>query len=437
MKNHLCFKTRIFLNARCWLLAACAFSANIFAGQAFAAQITGTVTNGTTNKPASGTEVVLLSLAGGMEEAGRVRTDGQGHFSFEFNDVSVPHLIRVDYQGASYFRQVPPGTTTADISIYDAAMQVDHLIAEAHIFQLQAGGGQLEVRESYTLRNESKPPRTKAGDRTFEIVLPDGAQLKEGSFLRPGGMPLSSMPVPTKQKGHYAFDNPLRPGQSQFQVTYTLPYGGSQDFVIKPDMLTAEIGIMLPKSMQFKARGEDFLTAQEESGMATFVAKSVPAGRTLQFSVSGEGSAPMEAKQGGARVPTQGGPQAGSGGGLGPPNNSADPLSGLRWYVIGGVAVIIAGGAWFAMRKKNALAQAGMAASEPGSSPATSSRRGTRQDGQRTSSPPAGAASMLDVIKEELFQLETDRLLGKISPQEYQASKAGLESLLRRQLKNS
>lgn len=436
LKNNWHFKTGISLNARCWLLAACVFTANSFTGQAFAAQITGTVTNGTTNKPAPGTEVVLLSLAGGMEEAGHARTDNQGRFTVDFSDVGVPHLVRVDYQGASYFRQVPAGTTSADVTIYDAAMQVDHLIAEAHIFQLQAGSGQLEVRESYTLRNESKPPRTKAGDRTFEIVLPQGAQLKEGSFLRPGGMPLSSMPAPTKQKNHYAFENPLRPGQSQFQVTYTLPYGGSQDFVIKPDMPTAEIGIMLPKSMQFKPRGEDFLTAQEESGLATFVAKSVPAGKTLQFSVSGEGAAPPEGQQG-AQMPTQSGQPAAPGGGLGPPNNAADPLSGLRWYVIGGVAVIIAGGAWFAMRKKNALIQAGIAASGPGSSPATSSRRGTRQDGQRTSSPPSGAASMLDVIKEELFQLETDRLLGKISPQEYQASKAGLESLLRRQLKNS
>jgi hypothetical protein len=88
------------------------------------------------------------------------------------------------------------------------------------------------------------------------------------------------------------------------------------------------------------------------------------------------------------------------------------------------------------VRKKNALVQAGASESGPASGPAAASRRAARQDVERAS-PPSGAASMLDVIKEELFQLETDRLLGKISPQEYQASKAGLESLLRRQLKNS
>ena len=46
---------------------------------AFAAQITGTVTNGTTNKPSSGDEVTLLSLASGMEEVGKTKTDSQGH----------------------------------------------------------------------------------------------------------------------------------------------------------------------------------------------------------------------------------------------------------------------------------------------------------------------------------------------------------------------
>ena len=42
---------------------------------------------------------------------------------------------------------------------------------------------------------------------------------------------------------------------------------------------------------------------------------------------------------------------------------------------------------------------------------------------------------MLDAIKDELFQLETDRVEGKISQQDYDAAKRGLETLLRRQMK--
>jgi hypothetical protein len=43
---------------------------------------------------------------------------------------------------------------------------------------------------------------------------------------------------------------------------------------------------------------------------------------------------------------------------------------------------------------------------------------------------------MLTILKDELFQLETDKLNGKISEEEYQKNKAGLDTLMRRQMKN-
>ena len=50
--------------------------------RAFAQNITGTVTNGTTGKPSAGDEVTLLSLSQGMQEIGTTKSDAQGHFSF-------------------------------------------------------------------------------------------------------------------------------------------------------------------------------------------------------------------------------------------------------------------------------------------------------------------------------------------------------------------
>ncbi len=48
---------------------------------ALAADLGGTVTNGTTGKPAAGVEVTLLKLSNGMEEAGSARTDAQGRYT--------------------------------------------------------------------------------------------------------------------------------------------------------------------------------------------------------------------------------------------------------------------------------------------------------------------------------------------------------------------
>ena len=70
----------------------------------FAQNITGTVTNGTTGKPAAGDEVTLLSLSQGMQEVGSTKTDAQGKFSLAAPaDQRAPHMVRVTHGGVNYF----------------------------------------------------------------------------------------------------------------------------------------------------------------------------------------------------------------------------------------------------------------------------------------------------------------------------------------------
>jgi len=159
-----------------------------------AAQITGTATNGTTNKPAVGDDVVLLSLAGGMDEVGRAKTDSQGHFTVNVPSDGAQHLIQVVHGGVNYNHLAPPGTTTVDIMVYDSAKQVDNIGIDGRIFRLQTAGGQLEVSETYVVQNASIPPRTKMTDRTFEVTLPEGAQINDASVAGPGGMPVTATP---------------------------------------------------------------------------------------------------------------------------------------------------------------------------------------------------------------------------------------------------
>ena len=137
----------------------------LMSASAFAAQITGTVTNATTNKPSSGDEVTLLTLANGMEEAGTTKTDSQGHYTLNVPDENAQHLVRVARQNVHYFKAVPPGTTNVDVTVYDAGTQVEGLVTDARVFHVQAGGGSLDVREEYFLNNQSQPPRTKIGNR--------------------------------------------------------------------------------------------------------------------------------------------------------------------------------------------------------------------------------------------------------------------------------
>jgi LPXTG-motif cell wall-anchored protein len=369
------------------------FSLLVSAG-AFAAQITGTVTNATTNKPSSGDEVTLLSLASGMQEIATTKTDSQGHYTLNVPDADGQHLVRVARQSVHYFQAAPPGTTTVDITVYDAATQVEGLITDARVFHLQASGGSMDVQESYILNNQSQPPRTKIGNQTFAVTLPDGAQMGEASLTGPSGMPLTVAAVPSGAKNRYAYDFPIKPGQTRFEVTYKLPYSGSYEFSFKPEGPLSELGVLLPKSMKFNGISGGFAQDVDEAGLAVFFAKNVPANQEIKFSVS----------------------------------DLASGTSGALWFVVAGIMILIGGGG-FVIWRKSAGARA--AVNDP-----KAARLGSKARAQAQSAKPE-QSDMLDVLKNELFQLETDRVSGKISQQEYEKSKAGLDTLFRRQMKKN
>jgi hypothetical protein len=387
---------------------------------AFAAQITGTVTNATTNTPSSGDEVVLLSLANGMDEVAKTKTDRQGHYTLNVSDEGAQHLVRVVRQSVNYFKSAPPGTSTVDLTVYDAATQLDGLATDARVFHLQARGRSLEVEESYIINNQSQPPRSKIGNQTFAVTLPAGAEMGEASLIGPSGMPLTVAAVPSGVTNRYAYDFPIRPGQTRFEVTYKLPYSGTYDFSLRPESQLSELGVLLPKSMKFTGVSGGFAQDVDEAGLAVFFAKNVPANQEVKFSVSGEGLIPTDTP--GANDAQT----AGDSSGTAVPAASGG-TSGAVWFIVGTVAILIVGAVAFILWRKKAT---GKATSNP---KAAKSASKARAQAKVQEAKPQG--DMLDVLKDELFQLETDRVNGKISEEEYEKSKAGLDTLFRRQIK--
>jgi hypothetical protein len=399
-------------------IAAAIFSLLVSAG-AFAAQITGTVTNGTTNRPSSGDEVVLLSLASGMDEVAKTKTDSKGHYALNVPDDGSQHLVRVSRQSVNYFKAAPPGVTSVDVTVYDAATQVEGLVTDARVFHLQASGGSMNVQELYILNNQSQPPHTKIGNQTFAVTLPEGAQIGDASLTNPGGMPVTVAAVPSGAKDRYAYDFAIKPGETRFEVNYKVPYSGSHEFSLRPESPLSELGVLLPKSMKFTGTSPTFSQDRDEEGLAVFFAKNLPPNQEVKFSVSGEGLI-SDAAQGGGNSSK---PANEGGGAQGP--SSLVGTRGAFWFVVGALVILIGGGA-FVMWRKGAVARA--AAQDPKAAKAASKAKAQAQAAK-----PQG--DMLDVLKDELFQLETDRVSGKISQEEYEKSKAGLDTLFRRQMK--
>jgi hypothetical protein len=436
--------------------------------------LTGTVKNGTTGKPAAGDEVVLLKLGQGMEEGGRTKTDAKGHFSFPLDDAQSPHLIRVIHQEVTYHRMAPPGSTSVEVEVYDVAKKLAAgLNVVADIMRVQVEQGQLEVVRMFAVDNTSKPPRTQMNEHSLEFYVPDGAKIIGGQAVTSGGQPINSAPVPEDEKKiKYSFIFPLRPGTTQFQVAYQLPYTGSANLDPKSLYPMQHFVAILPKSMQFtpaaSTGGFQPMNDPNQPDANVQVASHTTLGQNLAFRVSGEGKLSEREEGGGAQGESgeSASPSAGNdnanrpGGGLGPPIDAPDPLQRYgwlnlewRWWVLGGFAAVLVVGGIFVASRQQAAARAAV---RYGATPKTAALRADAfgadvEDELGPDFAPISASGasrplpvpgsqprsslLLEGLKEELFQLEVDRKQNKISPLEYEKAKAALDLTLDRALK--
>jgi len=411
---------------------------------AFAQTLTGTVKNVTTGKPAAGDEIVLLKLGQGMEEAGRSRTDSKGNFALTLDDAGAPHLVRAIHQGVTYHRMAPPGTTSVEVEVYNVGKKIDGIEVVADIMRVQVEQGRLEVTRQFAVQNSSKPPRTQMNDRNLEFYIPEGAKIGEGSAMTQHGNPLKAAPVPEGDKNLYSFIFPLRPGITQFQVSYQLPYSGSANIDPKSLYPLQHFVAILPKSMEFSAAPDTNFKPMNDPNQPDAnvqLASATALGQSLAFKISGEGTLHARVEGGGAQgenTPAQS--ENRPGGGLGPPIDAPDPLQKYRWPILGGIAVVLVASAIYVALRQQSAARVGAHAKahppkleeqdldwELAKAPAE------REKTVRTTR--SSSSMLLEGLKEELFQLEVEHKQGDITQLEYDNTKAALDHTLERALK--
>src|SRR5208282_21260 len=294
--------------------------------------------------------------------------------------------------------------------------------------------GQIQGIRSFAANNASTPPRTQMNDANFEFYLPEGAQVDQSMAMTANGQPISSDAIPQKEKNRYALAYPLRPGETQFQVVYHQPYSGSVS--IDPKLLynSEHFVVLLPKSMQFTANPGVKYQAMDDprqSDAIVQLASNAVAGQPLGFKISGTGTLGQADESQGSPRPAGGqaesaaaGRDARPGGGLGPPIDAPDPLEKYRWFILGGFAIVLAGGAIFVYERSHAatavpdFVPSDIAAAAPAAAPAPKAA-------DRSS-------AILEALKEELFQLELEHKQGRISQAEYEKAKAALDQTLQR-----
>jgi hypothetical protein len=247
----------------------------------------------------------------------------------------------------------------------------------------------------------------------------------------------------------------LRPGNTQFEVEYQLPYDGRANIDPKSLYPLQHFVAIVPKSMQFSAASAtnyQQMPDPQQPDANVQVASSAQTGQALAFQISGEGT--LGARQENAGAPGSGGGGGGGGsdsrpgGGLGPPIDAPDPLQKYRWWILGAfAAALVIGGIVVASRQQAAnratRASAGLSHIEDAEDfEVPAPPRQARQPAPKPRSapvtePPAPRSSskLLEGLKEELFELEVEHKQGLISQQEYEKTKAALDQTLQRALK--
>lgn len=386
------------------LMLACSLAAT-------AETLKGIVRNNTTNKPSVGDEVTLKKIGNGMEDVGKTKTNAKGEFSFNVPPAQQPYVVWIQHQGVTYTQRAMPGAPPIVARVFDASPDVKeiNIIQHAMLFHTGDAPNTLTAEEIYTVGNTSNPPRTLLKPHTLEFSLPEGATISESSVRTGSGMDLKTAVVPAGDKNKYAFGFPIRPGETQFHFVYSVPYTGKLNFDPKSDSPVETFIVAAPSSIKFSPAQSSLFQNRNNpqfKGMNFFVATSVTPQTRVAFEIEGSGEMPRESEAGaGGGQPDNNRP----GGGLGQPNKMPDPLHSGQWVFLGVLSLFLTAGAIFVYSSnRQPVAMAG---------PANSQDR---------------AGMLMDALKEEVFQLESDRLQGKVSPQDYQTAKAALDKTLQR-----
>ena len=381
---------------------------------AVAETLRGVVQNSTTSKPSAGDEVTLKKIGNGMEDVGKTKTNAKGEFSFNVPPAQQPYVVWVQHQGVTYTQAGLPGGLPVAVRVFDSSNNVKDISVLEHAIALQTSpdGGTLSGEEIFTVSNQSNPPRTLNGPHTFEMYLPEGATITESS-VQTGKVQLKAALVPGSEKNKFASVFPIRPGQTQFHVVYTVPYTGKLQINPRSDLTTGTLMVAAPDTIKVAPADASVYqntTNPQFKNVNFYVAKNISAEKKVVFEIAGKGEMPRETEQ--AAAPARGGGRgepAGPGGGLGVPNERPDPLHSGQWLFLGVLTLFLAAGATFVYTANQNAPAASM--------PASGQDRSTM---------------LLEAMKEEVFQLESDRLQGKIKPDDYQAAKSALDKTLQR-----
>jgi hypothetical protein len=392
--------------------------------------VSGVVHNQTRGQVSAGDEIILLRIDGGLQEEARTSTDAQGAFSLPLQHADKAYLLRIVHEGVNYDQRAS-AEGALSISVFETSPHVPGIRGTIEILRASTNGNLLHVSDMYELVNPASPAVTQAGERTFEVYLPENARIS--SILAAGpekiGVMISATPVPG-DPGHYTVNFPLRPGATKFAFNYDMPYAGHASFHPRRMYPVQQMAVMVPLEMKFSSPSPRFeILAAGNEKYQVRAAAQLEAGKGPEFQLAGTGEVlpdrpdteaqtrrvPVAAN---SNISTSDRPALSSPQPNLPLQRRTQPEAHtFRWAAMAcallAASILIL---WQTGRLSgNARRDTARTATRPVVSIAVPKMDSLRMDG----------------LKEALFQLESDRLRGSIGVDEYSSLRLALEESIK------
>lgn len=255
--------------------------------------VDGTVTNQTSGKPQPGATVTLYRLgADGIESVESVKTGPNG--AFEINQTPQgPHLIQTAWAGVTYNHMLPPGkpSTGLALDVYDSSPRPGDAKVSTHMILLEPTGTALAVNEAILFKNSGKLSYNDPKSGTLRFYLPPEAGGKvKVMCTAPQGMPIERAAEKTSTPNVYSVDFPVKPGESRFDITYSMPMTGPARFTSRILHGGGPVRVVAPAGVKVTGAALKSLGAEPSTQASIF---EVP-GADVAFDIEGVGSLRQE-----------------------------------------------------------------------------------------------------------------------------------------------
>lgn len=264
--------------------------------------VDGVVINGTTSKPQPGVLVQLMQPgSSGMQTLGTTKTDADGKFKIDKEIPPGPAIVQAIYQGATYNLVLTPGTPKTNTSLVINESTTDPASAKItqHMILLEPGDDKLQVNETFLIQNDTVKTFSdpKKGSALFNLPR-EANGTAEVTINAPGGMPIRRPAEQTGQPGIFKVNYPVKPGETRFEVRYTMPKTDTYSSKIVTSE-NAALRIVTPGSVTVEGNGIEDMGQEPTTQARIYNVKA----KEFTAKITGTGSLSSGGEGGGGEDP--------------------------------------------------------------------------------------------------------------------------------------